>query len=215
MLWALIALVEAAPPVQLTAGARTSMSTAGVDGLKVGARSAFGPLAVELNAFGNPAPARYDSLDETLVLIARNGEADVEFQAPVRNDVFALQVLADFGFLPLDQEGWSGGPHLYAGLEGARVYNVYALSFDETAAANGSPSPVELSKIDTKVAPFGGLVTGAGADIWYQDRFGARVTWTSRTRLESDPQYDPNEPSTSSSITFNPTVTVDVLVALW
>ena len=88
-----------AAPVQLVAGARDASSTAGdIDAPRLGARYVFGPAALEAGVFGNPRPLRVDGLDETLVAIAYNGDANADFQQPVVNDLGGLSVLIDYGF---------------------------------------------------------------------------------------------------------------------
>ena len=204
----LLATAEAAP-VQVLAGTRNAMTTAGaVDGFRVGARYLFGPAAVEFNAFGNPNASRYDDLDALLVTLG--GATGEDFQLPVTNDVFAAQVLVDMGFVPLAGETWSGGPHLYLGLELARMTHTQYLS----AGIGDEPYTGLTVSSSTRRVRVGGVVTGAGLDVWWNSRVGLRFTWTSRTYQEQQVVYDPESAATGTSLNFNPTTTLDLVVQL-
>ncbi|HJN74353.1 MAG TPA: hypothetical protein QGF58_10520 [Myxococcota bacterium] len=204
-LWLCLA---SATPVHLFLGGRASDSTAGtLDGVRLGARYDVGPAAVEANAFLNPLPARYDGLDAMLVSIAYQGDSDVEFQQPVFNDIFAFQLLLDATVVPLTTDNFNGGPHVFAGLELARIEQQYFLRYDPDS---GLPM---MEALGLKVRP-GGVVGGIGMDAWFRDRVGLRVAWSSRIYLEEEPSYDPDIPVSGSSVQFNPTTTADIMVRL-
>jgi len=203
----LLNLAEAAP-VQVFGGVRNSMTTAGdLDGPRVGGRYVFGPAAVEANFFMNPRSNRYSSLDHVLVQLM--GSQD--FVMPVDNDLFAAQVLIDMGFIPLGDEDWSGGPHLIAGLEIARVKHTFYLS----PGIGDEPYTGVVTQAPTlEISPIGGVVTGASVDVWWRSRVGLRLTWCARTSFEQEPDYDPSNPSNVREIVFNPTTALDVVVQL-
>jgi hypothetical protein len=202
-----------AAPVQLVAGVRDASSTRGdIDGPRLGARYLFGPAALELGVFGNPRPQRIDNLDQTLVAIAYNGDANVDFRQPVINDLAGLSVLLDYGFLKLgEDERLSGGPHLYAGGEVLLQQRLYAV-YDEERARQDTGEAVVVYTDRRSVT--GGLVLGAGADVWVMSRVGLRMTWTRRLGVQDAPQYDPDRPVDDLQFVSEPMRSLELLVQL-
>ena len=208
----LLSAVAVAAPLQLTAGVRDATFTRGIDAPRLGARFTFGAAALELAGFVNPMPRRYDSFDQTLVAIAHNGDANLDFQQPIVNDLGGLSFLIDFGFLELGDERFSGGPRLYAGLD-VSAQRIDYLVYDEEVLRQGTGEP-PFALEEGELAMVAGPVLGGGADFWVANRVGLRFTWSRRFIFQDKPQYDRAEPVSGKRLVSEPIRGLSLLVQL-
>lgn len=175
----------------------------GVQGV---ARYRLGWLTVEGDLFFHPDADRYTDFDATLVYIASLGSADVDFQAPLYNEVASLQGLVSLG-LPLDPEArWAGGPTLIGGVWGGVIQKGF-LMHDANAADEVT---LQLAERQLQLGP----VAGLGVEGWYGGRVGLRLSWLARLARQEQPQYDPNIPVAGYTLVNQRAFTLDLMVHL-
>lgn len=161
-------------------------------------------LAVGGQFFYSPdlGSADLKGLTNTLVTIAHNGEANVEFQQPLDKMVFGATFSANWipvygkinlvGETVLNFDLYGSFGIGYLGLQ--KYYAVY----DNEKAASGDPVPVSLEKPTLKSrVP---VNVAIGADFFLTQTLAIKLDARSYVYWDLKPQYDPDEKATDGRL---------------
>ncbi len=204
LLWRTPAALAEQNRWELGLGTRDSMSEAWhAEGLRLTGRRLFAPWALELGLYGSPFTERVRDRDLEIAQYA----AGSTFQQPVELDLATVSLLADWGVQPREQgRRISGGPHLYAGLEGRRMLQRYTHDC-------GMACCIGMDLVESEPHWGGGPVLGMGFQLQLGAWAGARLAFYDRMRIGLEPLYDIQETSEDLELQHDFTAAFDLLAA--
>lgn len=209
-LLATIGTALAAPPGAawtVGIGGVDDMEEAGLVGQLDGARLVIqrgaGAWGIEGWAYGTLVTDRYTDVDLALLETALTSEED--WSIPLVTDQAAAALLADWRLVTWGEDRPRGGPRLYMGAE-LRRQVVRHLVWDPS-------DQLSVTSARGRGRAVLGPVLGAGLQLEWA-RLGGRVAVYDRMSLAPSVPYDPAGASGALVLDHDPTLAVDLLLAL-
>ncbi len=189
---------------ELGVGTRDSLAEPGrVEGARLVGRRVFPGLALEASLYATPRAPSGSALGATLLQIVDVGGAESAMQYPMTMDRATAELRLDLGARPAERErAFSGGPHLYLGVEG-RMLSRYALTLEGGEVRVGDPETVYAL----------GPTLGAGVDAWYRGRVGLRLVIQDRSWWGDELVYELDGEPGGRTLHHHVTTSLDLLLA--
>jgi hypothetical protein len=183
-----------------------------MDGAKiaraVGRKATQGTLAYEIAVGVRANGEEVTDLAHTLVAISEYGSGKVEFQQPITQEKWSVDLLVDWSIVPRESspDKWTGGPRLVGGLVFLGGQSGYA-----TYDSGGGSSSTVLS-IEDNIFEYG-AAAGVSFDL-IKGRYGARIGFMDRVIYRDKPQYDPDKAVKGKEFVHHSVPTIDLLIRL-
>jgi hypothetical protein len=213
MLWGLlIGAAMAGPTDGVTLGLGYRSSAGPMDKVQivraVGRKATQGTLTYEVAVGARANGEEVTDLVHTLVSIAEQGSGNVEFQQPITQEKWSVDLLVDWSIVPRESspDKWTGGPRLVGGLVFLGSQSGYA-----TYNSGGGSSRTALS-IEDSIFEYG-AAAGVSFDLM-KGRYGARLGFLDRIIYRDKPQYDSSTAVRGKELVHHSISSIDLLIRL-